>query len=59
MQFDSSISNNAPRHKRFERQNSNKKRLNRKCAVSYYLNSLWEHILLGNEHMMFQLTHAS
>jgi hypothetical protein len=44
MQFDSSISKNAPRHKRFENLNSNLKRLNKKCAISYYLNSLWEHI---------------
>jgi hypothetical protein len=40
MQFDSSSSRNALKHKRFERINSNEKMLKwyRECVVSYYLN---------------------
>ncbi len=43
--FYPSCSKNVPRHKRFERLNSNKNRLWRykECVVSYCLNSLWEH----------------
>jgi hypothetical protein len=43
--FYPSSSKNVPKHKRFERLNSDKNRLKwyKECVVSYCLNSLWEH----------------
>jgi hypothetical protein len=45
MQFDSSSIKNDPRHKRFERLNSNFKMLKcyKECVASYCFNFKWEH----------------
>ncbi len=74
MQFDSSSSENAPRHKRFERLNSNKKQVEtvqRMCSFilsqfimgTYFLEmNKWcfgYHIPLGCEEVVFGLTHNS
>jgi hypothetical protein len=60
MQFDSSSYKNAPKHKRFERLNSNKKTSwnGIENVQSHIISIPYGNIPFGDEQVVFQLTHT-